>query len=641
MSMGGLIARYGLAEMTKRPNDPTQTRLLVLHDSPQRGAYNPLGTQSLTRSFSKPFLFGKSVADFKPELGAAIEVLNEPVSQQLSILNVFNSSGDIRPNTFLTGPNSPYRQMVENVPGATYTIVATSDGSQCGTPQSTPVGVELTRTSRNHFLPPLLHVIPSPPPSPTPYPYDDFTLFTDIAAYGLPTYGQQAEISHARIWIQYDLCIGFSPLKYCWSFKHYLLNESAPSPANTLPYETLPGGNTNYKQGAGDCANLTGVPGFFLNATLYDGDVCFVPTFSALDLLANTPADAYAAYVNNTTTNSAARTGSPQISQFIAQEQNGSKYSLTHLRYTARNSEWIYNEMQRPFFVPTPTNNNVNPLACSATGCNPAATLSISGPLTLCTVNTGPATYTSPLQGPGYTYSWSASPCSAFTVCSGTGPTFQTSEGSNQGPGTLTLVVNTGCVFTFTKQLVMGPPAQPYWELNDPTTPPCYAGTGYFHIANYDPTLLYSFTVSGARAFNDGGGHFRIKAGGQSLEAFFTVTATNNCGSSSNADGYVSFECPSQYTVYPNPADAALTVEQTDSSSAPRSPAARGASSSTAPSTPYTVRLFDNYGVQQVQQATTTPTLQLSTGSLPTGLYLLHIEAGGVVVERRRIQITH
>jgi hypothetical protein len=42
-----------------------------------------------------------------------------------------------------------------------------------------------------------------------------------------------------------------------------------------------------------------------------------------------------------------------------------------------------------------------------------------------------------------------------------------------------------------------------------------------------------------------------------------------------------------------------------------------------------------------VQQATTSPTVQLATGSLPTGLYLLHIEVGGVVVERRRLQITH
>ncbi|MDO7885232.1 hypothetical protein [Hymenobacter cheonanensis] len=142
MSMGGLIARYGLAEMTKLPpspsgsrnlNDP-ETRLLALHDSPQRGAYNPIGVQSLTRSFDVPFLFNLKVRDFKDELGAVVEVLNQPATQQLSFLNAFNGRGGsgIQANTFLNGPNSPYRQMIDNVPGAAYTIVATSDGSQCG-----------------------------------------------------------------------------------------------------------------------------------------------------------------------------------------------------------------------------------------------------------------------------------------------------------------------------------------------------------------------------------------------------------------------------------------------------------------------------------------------------------------------------
>ena len=37
LSMGGLVARYGLAKMTKEGKD-TQTRLLVTHDSPHRGS---------------------------------------------------------------------------------------------------------------------------------------------------------------------------------------------------------------------------------------------------------------------------------------------------------------------------------------------------------------------------------------------------------------------------------------------------------------------------------------------------------------------------------------------------------------------------------------------------------------------------
>jgi hypothetical protein len=45
--MDRLVSRYDLAEMTKRGNDDLHTRLLTLYDSPQRGAYNPVGVQAL------------------------------------------------------------------------------------------------------------------------------------------------------------------------------------------------------------------------------------------------------------------------------------------------------------------------------------------------------------------------------------------------------------------------------------------------------------------------------------------------------------------------------------------------------------------------------------------------------------------
>ncbi|MGI4870140.1 MAG: hypothetical protein ACRYFX_03060 [Janthinobacterium lividum] len=419
MSMGGLIARYGLAEMTKRGNDDPDTRLLVLHDSPQRGAYNPVGTQSLTRSFDVPFLFNLKVRDLKPELGAAVEVLNQPVTQQLSILNAFNGRGGsgIQPNTFLNGPNSPYRQMVETVPGATYAIVATSDGSQCGNPQNTPLGVELAHTKTDFLFPMHGFVVVYP-----------FTLHADMVAYGLPAYGQQAEVSHARIWIAYELCIGAGYFSYCWSIKYHLLDESATSPPNTLPYETLPGGNTNYKQESGNCADLTGVTGFFLNATLYDGDVCFVPTFSALDLPANTPVDAYASYANNITSNSATRTGSPRIDQFIAQEHNGNQFSLTHLRYTARNGEWLFDQMQ----------NKTQAAALVACSSECAVPLSITGPNPLCP--NGPTTYSTNAPA-GTPVTWVSSDPSVATIDYGTGVAQMVSN----GVVTFTAVAHTDC----------------------------------------------------------------------------------------------------------------------------------------------------------------------------------------------------
>jgi hypothetical protein len=48
MSMGGLIARFGLAQMVRNGENP-QTRLLITHDSPHRGANVPLAFQFFGR----------------------------------------------------------------------------------------------------------------------------------------------------------------------------------------------------------------------------------------------------------------------------------------------------------------------------------------------------------------------------------------------------------------------------------------------------------------------------------------------------------------------------------------------------------------------------------------------------------------
>ncbi|WP_157886975.1 esterase/lipase family protein [Hymenobacter sp. PAMC 26628] len=56
ISMGGLVARYGLAEMEKAQPGSTYTRLLVTQDSPHRGANTPLGLQALVRQAASTYL---------------------------------------------------------------------------------------------------------------------------------------------------------------------------------------------------------------------------------------------------------------------------------------------------------------------------------------------------------------------------------------------------------------------------------------------------------------------------------------------------------------------------------------------------------------------------------------------------------
>jgi hypothetical protein len=89
----------------------------------------------------------------------------------------------------------------------TYTIIATSDGSQCGQPQNTPTRVVLSSTSGDFFIRPLSYL-----PGPLNI-LSNFNIKAEGSAHGLPPYGQQAEVSHLRIYLQYNLCIGYAPSK--------------------------------------------------------------------------------------------------------------------------------------------------------------------------------------------------------------------------------------------------------------------------------------------------------------------------------------------------------------------------------------------------------------------------------------------
>jgi len=621
MSMGGLIARYALAEMTKNnfPFGPPDTRLLVLHDSPQRGAYNPVGLQSFTRSTDVPlnvlslnpfgnFLSQPKLRDFDDRLSDAVNVLDEPASQQLGILNAFNGRGDIRTNTFIDGV---YKDMVDftlpanaSGPQPAYPIVATSDGSQCGRGSGAPVGVLLSSadTYTNNWLAPIAAIIP-------------FSLGVRGAAYGLPAYGQQALISRMRVYFEYRIRIGIGFFTVTIPIRFNLLNESAPSPPSTLPYETLPGGFTNLAAESGDCGTTSGIASAFLKTSLYNGPICFVPSYSALDVPTVTTATAFSKYINNLTDNPSL----PRVARFVAQEASSTTssatYNLNHLTFTARNSEWIFDEMQ---LLPHASNY------CSSE-CLTSSDLEIKGPGTLC----GTSTYSSPVNGLGVTYSWTASPANAFTVATGNNSTFQTANvpGVNT-TGTITLTINTGCQTTFTKTVVVGAPAVPTFIQRDPSDM-CYSGTAYYTTTNYDPTVTYTIRAVGATAIRDPGG-FRLKHTGSGYVSF-TVTATNNCGTQT-ANGEVTFDCASAFTyaVYPNPAANTLTVKQNNRAG-------------TAPhnSGKFTVRLHDNHGTLHVQKAANTATLQLAVDTLPTGLYLLRIESEGEAPESHQIQITH
>lgn len=614
-SMGGLVSRYGLAEMAKRPYDDPHTRLLILHDSPQRGANNPVGVQSLTRSFDVPFLFGNSMADLIGQIRATVRVIDQPASQQLSILNAFNGRGDIRSNTFI--PNT-YQPMITFSGPAPYDVVAVSNGSQCGRGQNAPVGVALAESSLAMLLP--------APFFPVPLTSALAGVTGEFASYGLPAYGQQATVSRVDLRLEYRINIGYCPFCVSIPIRFRLLRESATSPPNVLPLETLPGGSANPRQQAGDCADgfdlgsLHGVYAAYFRTTIYNGDICFVPSYSALDVPTVTPATAFAKYINNATDNPS----TPNVLHYIAQENgssSGNRFNVPHITFTPRNSEWIFNEMQQV----------VNTRGCD-TECAITDSRPIIGPVTIC----GTSTFTSPVQNQGYTYTWTAIPANLFTVASGTGPTFQTSNAANGG-GVIQLAISSGgCTPTnIFKDVAVGAPgspatAGPDWG-ND-----CGRINRVCRIDNFDPLATYAISVTGALNLVGLGvtstGTYTVASGpiGGQL-GHIEITATNACGTSDVSALDVYTPCgdagrrtASTATLYPNPAKETVDVhvEQADATH------------------PVTVRLFDGYGQSRAEQTSTGATsVRLATDNLPAGLYFVHILRGQQVLSRQQLRI--
>lgn len=215
ISMGGLVARYALANMTKQ-SIATQTRLLLTHDSPHRGANTPLGFQSLTRSLAETYVVaGLNIYNLVPEVKQAIRVLDAPATAQLLIVRA-GYFGITYNNTFLDGE---YRNMItfsSTGPQPTYQINATSLGSECGV-ASLAAGSELLRISGNFFISPLFFISRT-------------SWNTEVIVNALPNFGPSQRTSKLRLWINFRIL-------FVISFDLNLTNKERYSPVNMLPWD--------------------------------------------------------------------------------------------------------------------------------------------------------------------------------------------------------------------------------------------------------------------------------------------------------------------------------------------------------------------------------------------------------------------
>lgn len=615
-SMGGLVSRYGLADMTKRPGDDPHTRLLILHDSPQRGANNPVGLQSLSRATDSPIigfpgLFEFSLADLVPKLTAAIRVLNQPASQQLSIYNAFDGRGDIRANTFINGT---YHQMVDY--NAPYPVVAVSDGSQCGQTQGISPHTTLSESNLNFFLRPLPVI-------------GNFGISGTLSAYSLPDYFKRDIVSRARFYLDYNLCIGVGLFSFCVPIHFNLINQAANSPANALPLENLPGGNSNPKTEAGECAdpiNFGAIPGLYaayLFTNLYNGPICFVPTYSSNDVPSITPTTAYSHYINSTTDNPVA----PNVQFYLGQETvSSTQFNQAHIRFTPRNSEWLFDQMQND-------QKAASDIACMSVECT--ALTPISGPTQICespssvfTVNSSQAT-------------WTASPSYLFTTATGSGSQFTTAAAAGQ-QGTGTITAKLACGNSVTKNVSVGP-AEPSGYYNGPNASGQRLGTVQFVAAGQYSIFLdqpYTFT------FTSSSSSVTLSSQSGRSTSFYlpassgvTIRATSSGGGCGYAGQFVfSSNRGYGYAATPNPSSSELTVVASDEDAS--SPQTTGELKSKSKKADFVADLYDANGMKVKTKRSDQGKAVLDIRELPNGLYNLRVGQGKDAYTEH-IQIVH
>ncbi len=333
ISMGGLVSRYCLAKMTKENHNP-QTRLLITHDSPHRGANIPLGFQYVINGFANHTFSGDKLLDLIPLLKQAVYLQTRPATIQQLIVRDNPETGALEYNTFLA-PNGPYRQMVTFAPTdlqPTYQFIATSQGSQCGMRVMAP-SASIAQTSGEAGFNFILGMLGG-------------KFSGELKVNALPNGTSSQRIAY---------CLLKTRIKIFWiGITTTILKIDHNSPAGILGWDGCPAGTQSVSRGTG----MGNIPssGFstgllrdffysFSGVTLAP-EFSFLPVVSALDEDNITASSLYTkhlgAFYNPSDPN--------VVQKYIAQQKQTisgvSRNNITHTDFTARNANWLFNEME-------------------------------------------------------------------------------------------------------------------------------------------------------------------------------------------------------------------------------------------------------------------------------------------------------
>jgi hypothetical protein len=627
-SMGGLVARYGLAQMVRNGQN-TQTRLLITLDSPHHGANFPLGLQHLALAAASVRLpwFGGTVGDMNVQLRDLGRIASAPATQQMLIVRAAFPQGGVFYNSFLAGD---YRNMVSlNTP---YRIAAISLGSECGIRLFEPHR-ELMRSEGQFFI------------SPTPMQSNN-KVRTEIIVNALPNLGEVKRIMSFKVWFDYKI-LNIINVNVTVS------NISVNNPPNISSYDGAPGGTYPSATFTGNLPNSSMRDGWWsmfadarFTATA-EREFCFIPTPSALDVMAFNDASLTAQYINGI-----APLGNPsRFSRFIAQEpfmRDGinllNNESHASRPFTHRNGQWLVNEMEnRPHAL----------VSCNST-CMPAQTITIGGTLINCTPESAETEFFIPLITSA-TYTWTTNNPN-LQVVSGQGTnrvrvrrtgttcvgcTVSVTYDSGCGATTITASTNGGGGFSSSDYPVTGPNEAFCWTRVYYSAPDLPGATNYQWIYPSDWTYVegqgtrFLTLIAGS---TNGSVGVRVAnacdAGGS--PAFKMTYISCSPGGGGGGGG-----C-SSYSAYPNPANEQLRVEASVSpcGSTTLSTNTSDSGRSTEESLEkeeFTIKLFNALGKLVKSGRSIGGELNLDVSNLPDGIYILQIFKKGKSVETKRI----
>ena len=611
-SMGGVIARYALADMEQTGLDH-KTRLFVSHDAPQQGANIPVGVQYMFRHVTNLFNrysspFGTQVIDV-PFLENSI--LDQPATKQM-LMNWVNPYSNIDNNLSSNFYNELRSKGLVSSGGYPLNCrnIAISNGAECGITQGFNAGDALLSYHLSNKLPflqnllvPFVGILGAGAYQSLSFGAIGFVgllpgssrYSIDFNAKSIP-YGTGNEIYNGRISYTKKLfkIFGWAP-----TITVNITNVQKNQPAGVLPLD-------HYAGGSYETTFFTS--GTILPTGIYIRDKFnFIPTPSSLDIgkgdVSLNDADYKMAYVGATPPTAPKNSPFANFSTDF-DKSNPNASNKMHISFNSRNGEWLAKEL------------NVNAIT---TNCSyMCANTQITGASLICTS----ATYAAPSGG---TFNnWTITQGANLVTLTGNGTPNATLTALPDVSGAVILSLTMGdngakCGnVTLTKTIWVGKPQftfeYSYFEPQPIKSTTCITSnipngsleqqgitsTNFQEQDNTNIPTYYSI--------------FCVRHEAECIK----ISATNACGTTT-----IETECSfglktaqpktTFYTIYPNPSNNIVNIEIRDKNNLPEN----GATISG--------ELFDMMGQSKTKVEISNNQATFSVRNLNKGIYVLKI----------------